>query len=86
MVLELQPHRQGQLHLTTHTLLERELGLDSLGRVELFLRLGRELDVDIPDSALATVESLGDLASAIDAVGVGHGRARLDSTARGARP
>jgi len=83
MVLELQPHRQGQLHLTTHTLLERELGLDSLGRVELFLRLGRELDVDIPDSALATVESLADLASAIDAVGVGHGRARLDSTARG---
>ena len=83
MVLELQPHRQGQLHLTPQTLLERELGLDSLGRVELFLRLSRELNVDIPDSALATVESLGDLTSAIDAVGVGHGRARLDSVARG---
>ena len=83
MVLELQPHRQGQLHLTPQTHLERELGLDSLGRVELFLRLGRELDVDIPDNALATVESLGDLTSAIDAVGIGHGRARLDSAARG---
>lgn len=83
MVLEIQPHRQGQLHLTPQTHLERDLGLDSLGRVELFLRLGRELDVDIPDSALATVESLSDLTAAIDAVGVGHGRARLDSAARG---
>ena len=83
MMLELQPHRRGQLHLTPQTLLERDLGLDSLGRVELFLRLGRELDVDIPDGALTTVESLGDLAATIDAVGAGHGRARLDNTGRG---
>lgn len=83
LVLELQPHRRGQLHLTATTSLERDLGLDSLGRVELFLRLGRELDVDIPDSALATVETLGDLTEAIDAVGVGHGRAQLDSAGRG---
>ncbi|MBH64560.1 MAG: acyl-phosphate glycerol 3-phosphate acyltransferase [Alphaproteobacteria bacterium] len=82
MVLELQPHRRGQLHLTTYTHLERDLGLDSLGRVELFHRLGRELDVDIPDGALTTVESLGDLVGVIDGVGVGHGRARLDTAGR----
>ncbi len=82
MMLELQPHRRDRLHLTERTLLERDLGLDSLGRMELFVRLGRELDVDIPDGALATVESLGDLAAAIDAAGAGRGRARLDSAGR----
>ena len=81
-MLELQPHRRDRLHLTERTLLERDLGLDSLGRMELFVRLGRELDVDIPDGALATVESLGDLAAAIDAAGAGRGRARLDSAGR----
>ncbi len=83
MILELQPHRGGRLHLTSRTLLERDLGLDSLGRVELFLRLGRELDVDIPDSALTTVESLGDLAAAVGALAGGRGRARLGGAGRG---
>ena len=83
MMLELQPHRRDRLHLTERTLLERDLGLDSLGRMELFVRLGRELDVDIPDSALATVESLGDLAAAVAAAGAGRGRARLGDAGRG---
>ena len=82
MVLELQQHRRGQLNLTANTHLERDLGLDSLSRVELFHRLGRELDVDIPDEALTTVESLGDLTVVIDGVGVGHGRVRLDTASR----
>ena len=82
MMLELQPHRRDRLHLTGRTLLERDLGLDSLGRMELFARLGRELDVDVPDGALATVESLGDLAAAIDVAGAGRGRTRLDHAGR----
>ena len=85
MVLELQQYRRGQFNLTTNTHLERDLGLDSLSRVELFHRLGRELDVDIPDEALTKVESLGDLAAVIDAVGVGHGRTRLDMISRDRR-
>ena len=83
LVLELQPHRRGQLFLTPGTSLERDLGLDSLGRVELFLRLGRALDVDIPESALATVETLENLTETVNAAAVGHGRSRLEGIGRG---
>jgi len=41
--------------------LERELGLDSLARVELVLRLERELGASLPEQALATSETPRDL-------------------------
>ncbi len=41
--------------------LERELGLDSLARVELVLRLEREFSTSLPEQALATSESPRDL-------------------------
>jgi acyl carrier protein len=41
--------------------LERDLGLDSLARVELVLRLERESGVSLPEQALATAETPRDL-------------------------
>jgi acyl carrier protein len=41
--------------------LERDLGLDSLARVELVLRLEREFSVSLPEQALATAETPRDL-------------------------
>src|SRR5262249_46659490 len=41
--------------------LERELGLDSLARVELVLRLEREFSASLPEQALAAAERPGDL-------------------------
>jgi len=41
--------------------LERELGLDSLARVELVLRLEREFGVSLPEQALASSETPRDL-------------------------
>src|SRR5213075_1565912 len=41
--------------------LERELGLDSLARVELVLRLEREFSASLPEEALASSESPRDL-------------------------
>ena len=41
--------------------LERELGLDSLARVELVLRLEREFSVSLPEQALASSETPRDL-------------------------
>jgi acyl carrier protein len=41
--------------------LERDLGLDSLARVELVLRLEREFAVSLPEQALATAETPRDL-------------------------
>ncbi|HKX38687.1 MAG TPA: acyl carrier protein, partial [Burkholderiales bacterium] len=41
--------------------LERDLGLDSLARVELVLRLEREFQAQLPEQALASSETPRDL-------------------------
>src|SRR5882672_3000649 len=48
-------------HAGLDTSLERELGLDSLARVELVLRLEKEFGVALPEQALATSETPRDL-------------------------
>jgi acyl carrier protein len=45
--------------------LDRDLGIGSLERVELLLRLERALDVRFPDAVLAEAESPRDLARAV---------------------
>jgi len=47
------------LNLNSH--LERDLGLDSLGRVELGLRLERHFDVQLPEAAVGMAETVADL-------------------------
>ncbi|MDH3318607.1 MAG: AMP-binding protein [Betaproteobacteria bacterium] len=48
-------------HVGLDSSLERELGLDSLARVELVLRLEREFATSLPEQALATAETPRDL-------------------------
>jgi acyl carrier protein len=48
-------------HATLDSSLEKELGLDSLARVELVLRLEKEFGASLPEQALATSESPRDL-------------------------
>jgi len=45
--------------------LEADLGFDSLSRAELLLRIGRRFEVELPDSALASIETLDDLARVV---------------------
>src|SRR6185503_10688965 len=47
--------------ITLDSSLERDLGLDSLARVELVLRLEREFSTSLPEQALATSETPRDL-------------------------
>ena len=60
-------HGRGAARPNVHTYvgldssLERELGLDSLARVELVLRLEREFSVSLPEQALASSETPRDL-------------------------
>src|SRR4051812_25363784 len=56
---EARPHVD--VHVTLDSSLERELGLDSLARVELVLRLEREFRASLPEQALASSETPRDL-------------------------
>src|SRR6266850_6650258 len=48
-------------HVTLDSSLERDLGLDSLARVELVLRIEREFGASLPEQALASSETPRDL-------------------------
>ncbi|MFN3565753.1 MAG: AMP-binding protein, partial [Burkholderiaceae bacterium] len=52
--------------------LDRDLAFDSLGRMELLLRVEREFGVDLPEETLASAETVGAL---LDAVLAAQGRA-----------
>ena len=41
--------------------LENDLGLDSLGQVEIVMEIEDQLDVDIPDSITEEVRTVGDI-------------------------
>ncbi len=59
LLRETHPGRPPPLALDSR--LERDLGLDSLARVELLLRLGREFGAALPEAALGEAETLGAL-------------------------
>ncbi len=60
LAVEMAPARS-QLQVTLDTELDRELGFDSLSRVELLLRLERALDVRLPEKVFNTAETPRDL-------------------------
>jgi len=63
LALELHPHRHRPVTLDSH--LERDLGLDSLGRVELLARIERAFGVALPERVFAEVETPRDLVRAL---------------------
>jgi acyl carrier protein len=74
---EARPHVEAYVALDSS--LERDLGLDSLARVELVLRLEREFGVSLPEQALATAETPRDLLRFLLA-GAGHAPQAADKT------
>ena len=73
-VRELHPQRRVP-HVGLDTSLERELGLDSLGRVEVVQRLERTFGARLPEATLATAESPRDLWQALISASRGGGAA-----------
>ncbi len=65
LALELQPKRGRYLYVTLDSALDRELGFDSLSRVELLLRLERAFGVSLPEQLLAGAETPRDLWRAV---------------------
>ena len=54
-------HEAGRAAIETGAHLERDLGLGSLERVELMLRLNAALGIQLPEQALAEADTVGDL-------------------------
>ncbi|WP_205944857.1 AMP-binding protein [Pelagibius litoralis] len=65
LVEELHPGRSGRVQLGLDSQLDRDLGFDSLGRVELLYRLERAFGVSLPEALLGEAETPGDLLIAI---------------------
>ncbi len=74
---EARPHVEAYVALDSS--LERDLGLDSLARVELVLRLEREFQISLPEQALASSETPRDLLRFLLA-GAGHAPQAADRT------
>ncbi len=77
VVRELQPRRQ-DVRPSLDASLERDLGLDSLGRVELVQRLERTFQIRLPEATLAEAETPRDLLKALAREQAGGGGAGFD--------
>ncbi|MFV2003912.1 MAG: AMP-binding protein [Gammaproteobacteria bacterium] len=65
LVAEVQPHRDATKAITPDTSFEKDLGLDSLTRVELISRVEKKFRLALPEQTIAQVESARDLLRAI---------------------
>jgi 1-acyl-sn-glycerol-3-phosphate acyltransferase len=68
---ELHPRRGRALDARWESRLDRDLGIDSLGRAELLSRIERAFRVRLPQSALAEAETPRDLLAAVQAADTG---------------
>ncbi|HYA73861.1 MAG TPA: AMP-binding protein, partial [Roseiarcus sp.] len=62
--------------------LDRDLGIDSLGRTELILRIERAFGVRLPIDAMAEAETVGDVLRALEQGLPRHGTAQIPEPAR----
>jgi len=86
LVHELHPQRLRFHDISQSSRLERDLGIDSLGRTELMLRIERAFRVRLPAQTLGEAETLGDLALAIERVGPAIDRPVMEAPAVSALP
>lgn len=69
LALELHPRRKRSLRVALDSDLDRDLGFDSLSRVELLLRLKRTFGISLPEQLLASAETPRDLWRALISTG-----------------
>ncbi len=80
LALELHPQRGRLLHVTLDSALDRELGFDSLSRVELLLRLEQVFAVSLSEQLLAGADTPRDLWRAVQAgKATGHAVAAIQT-------
>ncbi|MBI5717681.1 MAG: AMP-binding protein [Burkholderiales bacterium] len=81
---ELRPQAGQAAALSLDHSLERDFGLDSLARVELMTRIGRDLGVSLSEAALTEAETPRDLLRFITIAGVATGGAAREASAAAA--
>lgn len=62
---ELQVQRAAEISISLASRLDRDLGIDSLGRTELVLRIERAFKVQLPADSLSEAQTVGDLLTAL---------------------
>jgi 1-acyl-sn-glycerol-3-phosphate acyltransferase len=72
LVRELHPQRARLIEVSASHRLERDLGIDSLGRTELVLRIERAFHVRLPAATIGEAETVGDLVAALDHASAGR--------------
>ncbi|HZV22029.1 MAG TPA: AMP-binding protein [Hyphomicrobiales bacterium] len=68
LMQELHPQRAKTVDVRGSSRLERDLGIDSLGRTELILRIERRFHVQLAIAAVGEAETVGDLLRALEEV------------------
>src|SRR5512144_817701 len=61
LVRELRGERGGRIDIRPASRLERDLGIDSLGRTELILRIEQRFSIRLDVSAMGEADTVGDL-------------------------
>ncbi len=72
LVNELHPQRAKLMHVSASSRLERDLGIDSLGRTELILRIERSFRVRLTGTAAGEAETVSDLLRVLDQANPGR--------------
>jgi|GEM_PF-1433075 acyl carrier protein len=65
LVRELNPQARRPVDVARSSQLDRDLGIDSLGRTELILRLERAFRVRLPIQVLSQANTVGDILAAL---------------------
>ena len=79
VVTELHPHLGARAEITLDSALDRDLGLDSISRMELLARLERRFGATIPEAVMANAETAREL---LPALRVGKRRQRAEVSTR----
>lgn len=69
LVRELHPRRADAIEISPASRIERDLGIDSLGRTELILRVERAFRVRLPGALIGEAETVADLIAALARAG-----------------
>jgi 1-acyl-sn-glycerol-3-phosphate acyltransferase len=79
LVRELHPQRIRFIDVLPSSRIERDLGIDSLGRTELILRIERAFRVRLPAQTIGEAETVHDLVRALEQAGPARERAALEA-------